>query len=114
MVGEHPFGEEHGAEQGTRHFRPGARVHVCGLYAGMCEDVVVVGRHRGSNRYVRMVVPARRLAGFRPERVYSPRVVALMEHRADGCLPIEDEASARAWAEVLPWWGPPHFGKPGS
>ena len=34
----------------------------------------MVGRHRGSQRFARLVVPLRHLTGFRVEAVYSPAV----------------------------------------
>lgn len=115
VIDERAFGKEERTVRGTKHFRPGGKVYVFGLYAGMCEAVVVVARHRGSNRYTRLVMRAAHLRDFRPKLAYSPRVLELMMYRADGCYIIEDEASARRWSEVLPWWGPPNYGRrPGS
>ena len=47
-------------------------------------SVEVVGHHRGSHRYVRMIVGNDRLTDFRAELVYSPYVISqLPEVRVD-------------------------------
>lgn len=102
VVDERPAGE--GGERtarGTKHFRPGTKVYVFGLYAGMCDSVVVVGRHRGSNRYVRMTIKAHYLTEFRPKVVHSPGVLGLMDYCPPGCVVITDEEDAKAWAANL-------------
>ena len=112
VVDERPVGE--GGERtvrGTTHFRPNTKLYVFALYAGMCDAVVVVGRHRGSNRYVRMTLKAHYLVRFRPKVVYSPRVLTLMDVSIPGCVVITDEENANSWAEALPLWGPPHYGR---
>lgn len=79
---------------------------VFGLHAGMSEDVAVVGRHRGSQRYVAMIVRAHHLRDFRPKLVYSPTMLRLMEEfDTGGCVTLDSEANAQAWAIALPQWG---------
>ncbi|MBC6462478.1 hypothetical protein [Actinomadura sp. HBU206391] len=61
--------------RGLRHFAAGARLWVLPAQWGDgWENAIVVGRHRGSRRYVRMVVPLRHLTRFRVRAVYSPTV----------------------------------------
>ena len=71
----------HGADgdlktSGTRHFSPGTKVWILPAEWGDgWDDALLVGRHRGSRRYVQMVVPLRHLREFRVEGVYSRAVM---------------------------------------
>lgn len=68
-----PYGALQG--WGTKHFPPGAKVYALSFFWGIAgERVIVLGRHRGSHRYVTMVVRTDFLANWRAELVYSPRV----------------------------------------
>jgi hypothetical protein len=59
--------------RGTRHFSPGTKVWVLPpRWGDGAERLVVIGRHRGSRRHVRMVMPRRHLTGFRAQGIYSP------------------------------------------
>jgi hypothetical protein len=61
--------------RGLRHFTAGARLWVLPPQWGDgWENAIVVGRHRGSRRYIRMVVPLRHVTSFRVRAVYSPAV----------------------------------------
>ncbi|MCA9623017.1 MAG: hypothetical protein KC731_28555 [Myxococcales bacterium] len=106
IIRERPFGPG-GSESraGTKHFRAGAKVFVIGLYAGMVEDVVVIGRHRGSRRYVRMVVRARWLTNLRLGRVYSPTARRLVDDAVSDGHPKLTEKEAREMLVALPHWG---------
>ena len=56
-TGRGPGGREIG--RGTKHFPPGAKVYCSPpLWGDGYERIRVVGRHRGSHRYVTMVVRA--------------------------------------------------------
>jgi hypothetical protein len=77
VLNERPYGPG-GAEvrRGTKHFAPGAKVHVFHYFWGMGgEQVTVVGRHRKSKRYITLVMRAAHLANWRAELVYSPHVI---------------------------------------
>jgi len=67
-------------QRGTKHFAAGAKVWVLPPHWGDGgEQVVVVGRHRGSRGpYVKMVLPADRLKNFRVQGVYSPALLAAL------------------------------------
>jgi hypothetical protein len=100
---ERPFGPG-GAEtrRGTRHFAPGAKVHVFNYYWGMAgESVTVIGRHRKSGRYITLVMPADHLANWRAELVYSPHVIRqVLAHGEFAGLPRGGPES-RARAEEI-------------
>ena len=77
IVQERPYGPG-GLEtrHGTKHFAPGAKVYcVLFFWSGPLTSVEVVGRHRGSHRYVRMIVEHDWLTNLKLELVYSPYVI---------------------------------------
>jgi hypothetical protein len=63
-------------QRGTKHFRSGALVYCStSLWGDGYENIKVVARHRGSNRYVTMVMRSAQLTNWRPKLVYSPHVI---------------------------------------
>ncbi len=86
IVKERPYGPG-GLEtrHGTKHFAPGAKVYcVLIFWDGPLTSVDVVGHHRGSHRYVRMMVQHEWLTDLKAELVYSPYIISqLSEAVAD-------------------------------
>ena len=76
VIYERRFGPG-GAEirKGTKHFAPGAKVHIVNFRGTGSEKVTVVGRHRKSHRYITLVTPLKWLVNWRVELVYSPHVI---------------------------------------
>ena len=72
--------------RGTKHFAPGAKVHVVDFHWGMAgERVTVVGRHRKSKRYITLTMRSAHLANWRAELSYSPHVIReALADRGDG------------------------------
>lgn len=67
-------------ESGTKHFPPKTKVYCFPAQWGDgYEKIVVIGRHRGSHRYVRMVIPSRHVTHWRMKQVYSPKVLRLIK-----------------------------------
>lgn len=65
---------------GTKHFPAGSKVYILHHFWGMGgERVTVVGRHRGSHRYVTMTISSEWLANWRTELVYSPHIIRLIK-----------------------------------
>jgi hypothetical protein len=54
--------------------------------------VEVVGRHRGSHRYVRMIVRGEWLENWHADLVYSPYVAKELQPYWDGTLASKEEA----------------------
>ena len=52
-------------------------------------SVEVVGHHRGSHRYVKMIVPHEWLTHFQAELIYSPYIISLLPTSR---LDIHDES----------------------
>lgn len=78
VVEERNFGPGGGERRrGTKHFAPGAKV--CAfpvLWGDGYEKIKVVGRHRESHRFVKMVIPSKWLTNWRAQLVYSPFLIA--------------------------------------
>jgi len=71
--------------KGTKHFAPGAKVYCSrALWGDGYEKVQVIGRHRGSHRFVKMIVSSKYLTNWRVELVYSPHVIRELEGHWDG------------------------------
>jgi hypothetical protein len=69
--------------RGTRPFAPGSKVFVRRIVRGEDGDVAeVVGRHRGSKRYVRMVVRPECLEDARVRVVYPARITPADQPKA--------------------------------
>jgi hypothetical protein len=97
-----PLGLER--RHGSKHFAGGAKVYVIDEFGGMCQNVVVVGRHRGSNRYVKMVLPVAYLERFRPRVLYSPTVTKMVaDHLGDRDRPSHREAADTRAATYAQW-----------
>lgn len=64
---------------GTKHFAPGAKVYVFPVsWDGWWDRGPVLGKEKGSGRYVRKVMGWEWLENFRCKRVYSPTVISWM------------------------------------
>jgi hypothetical protein len=110
VITERPYGPG-GLEtrQGTKHFRPGAKVYIIDWFPGMCEAVTVIGHHRKSNQLMKLVVRVETLVRFRPKLCYSPAVNSIIEeHFADEGGPHRlTKEFAEQLCEVLPRWKAP-------
>ena len=67
-----------GRRGGTKHFPPGGRVYVVTAWWSGAPDgrIPVVGKEKGTRRYVRKVISCVHLEHFRVKRVYSPTVIS--------------------------------------
>lgn len=64
------------AKRGTKHFAPGAKIYCFPVRWGDgYEKIDVIGRHRGSHRFVRMVISSQWLTNWKAQLVYSPFLI---------------------------------------
>ena len=86
VVLEREYGEHKEIRRGTKHFKPGAKVFILDFYWGMgADELVVMGRHRKSGRFIELSMASKHLANLRAELVYSPTVIkAVMAHHQFG------------------------------
>jgi hypothetical protein len=82
-----------GPSAGTKHFSAGTKVY-CERpqWGDGGERLWVVGRHRGSSRLIRIIMPANRLVNWRVQGVYSVAVYDLLR------VPWPDESRAAHFA----------------
>ncbi|MEH1907024.1 ankyrin repeat domain-containing protein [Nostoc sp.] len=75
VISEQPFGENHEIQYGTKHFSPNTKVYCSAqIWGDGYDKIVVVGRHRGSSKLVRMVIDEKRLTNWRARYVYLPKL----------------------------------------
>lgn len=68
-------------QRGLKHFSGSAKVYCFPpLWGDGYEDIRVVGRHRGTARLIRLVLPSRYLSNWRAKLVYEPRVLRLLTY----------------------------------
>ena len=104
MTHSRPAGQG-GAEtkRGSKHFPPGAKLYFRHMMGW--EDpadlprVEVVGRHRGSHRYVRMIVRGAWLEHWHADLVYSPYVAKELQPFWDGTP--ASKAKAEEYVELF-------------
>jgi hypothetical protein len=96
IVDEHSFGESKEIKKGTKHFSKGTKVYCFPpLWGDGYEKIQVIGHHKGSHRYVKMVVASKLLINWRVKLVYSPFVISEMNGYWDNSL------SSKKMAETL-------------
>jgi hypothetical protein len=77
MVRERPYGPG-GREirRGSKRFAPGAKLYCYpALWGDGYEQIQVIGRHRATHRYVKMIVNEKWLINWRVQLAYSPHVI---------------------------------------
>ncbi len=81
IVAERPFGPE-GSETvlGTKHFSPGTKVYCFPPQWGDgYEQIAVIGHHRGSKKFVTLVVNSKSVENWRAKVVYNPEVLRRLQ-----------------------------------
>lgn len=106
VVQERPYGPG-GVETrlGTKHFAPGAKVYIIDWYAGGCARIIVVGLHRKSKKFIRLVIDARVVENLRPKVCYTPAVIKkIKEHYSPERLKYLTKEFAETICQTLPYW----------
>lgn len=69
---------------GTKHFAPGSKVYLVTGYWGMGGmNVTVLGRHRGTHRFIKIDIRSDYLRNWRTELAYSPTVTKSLEEHGE-------------------------------
>lgn len=82
------------APEGRGRFAPGAKVWLSPWGWSFEGRASVIGRYRGSTRYIRMVMPYRRLTNFRARGIYSYAVLRKLTHLRPCQSRLEAERAA--------------------
>jgi hypothetical protein len=66
--------------RGTKHFSQNTKV-ICfpPKWGDGYENIMVIGRHRNSKRYITIIMPSKRINNWRMKRVYEPHVIREMK-----------------------------------
>ena len=92
-------------KNGLKHFRGGAKLYVIGAYAGLCDNLIVIGQHRKSRKYTRCVIKVNSIENIRVKQIYSPKVIELAtSFKGHGAHISIDEESAAELANLIPLW----------
>jgi hypothetical protein len=59
---------------GTKHFSPGTKVYIIDCFAGMTEDITVIGLARDTKRLITIVIRAEWVEHLRVKLCYNPKV----------------------------------------
>ena len=94
MRAERPYGPGgRETKRGSKHFAPGAKLYCFPVMWGDGYDQIqVVGRHRASHRYVKMIVSSSWLINWRVQLVYSPHVIRELWPHWSGATPAKESA----------------------
>lgn len=79
-----------GLRKGTEHFAPGAHVWVMEPRWLWNYRITVVGKKKGTHRYIRRVMDFRHLESFRAKRIYSPTIISWMRGERSWILNYSD------------------------
>ncbi len=80
IVQERKYGENHEVKLGTKHFSPGTKIYYApGHWGDGGENIVVIGKHRGSPKYIEIIMPRKHIENFRCQKVFKPEVLKLMD-----------------------------------
>jgi hypothetical protein len=73
------------APNGTKHFKPGAKVYAIDWATGTSEELVVIGHHRKSRQFLKAVVSVACVEQPHVEQIALPTVTTLVQkHVASG------------------------------
>jgi hypothetical protein len=106
IIRERPYGPG-GAEirLGTKHFAPGAKVYVIDWFAGTCARVTVIGLHRKSKKYIRLVIDVKLVETLRPKLCYTPAVIKkIHEHYSPTRIKWLTKEFAETLCKTIPYW----------
>ncbi len=59
---------------GSKQFSPGTKVYIIDWYAGMCQDITVIGLSRDTKKLITIVIRAEWIENFRVKLCYNPKV----------------------------------------
>lgn len=80
IVDEHATEIDKEIKHGTKHFSPNTKVYCFPtLWGDGYENIKVIGRHRKTSKNVCIVMPAKLITNWRPQKVYSPYILNVMQ-----------------------------------
>ncbi len=100
-----PFGE--GGELnriGDKLFRGGTKVYIIDWYPGMCENIIVIGMHRKTRKYINATISVKHVENLRVKLTYEPKIIEIIKYHFSPS-PIISKEKAENMCQVIPgWW----------
>jgi len=95
---------------GTKQFSPGTKVYIIDWYAGMCQDITVIGLSRDTKKLITIVIRAEWVENFRVKLCYNPKVCSKIKAYFD-----KEETGMQSYTEKfvndmfigIPQWNEP-------
>jgi hypothetical protein len=105
---EIPYGPQ-GSEikSGLKKFKAGAKVHIIGAFYGMGEDIIVMGQHRKSGKYISCVIKVNTVENLRVKKIYSKKILELLKNDKDYQIAqrgFSSKEKAEELAILIPKW----------
>ena len=92
-------------KSGLRKFKAGARVQIVGAFYGPAENIVVIGQHRKSGKFISCIIKANAVENLRIKLIYSPQVIEfLKDFKPNGAHMTTTEERALELMENIPEW----------
>lgn len=102
IVQEREYGKNHEIKHGTKHFSPGTKVYCApGHWGDGYENIIVIGKHRGSPKYSKLVMQRKLIENFRCQKVFKPVVLKLMNQNNDFW---DNSDNSRDWILKMAEW----------
>lgn len=93
IIGKYHWGQDKEIKNGTKHFRPGAKVYCVFMYGGMGHDSVrVLGKPRKASRFIDVVIRTCYIKNCRLQKTYDPKVLAFLKKHSGNSNPEMPES----------------------
>jgi len=90
---------------GTSKFKGGAKVQIVGAYHGMCEDVIAIGQHKKTGKFISCVIRANQIENLRVKMVYRPQMLEFLKSfKPNGACLTKTKEYAEQLASEIPVW----------
>ncbi|MGE8430270.1 MAG: hypothetical protein ACN6O7_20490 [Sphingobacterium sp.] len=95
---------------GTKQFSPGTKVYIIDWYAGMCQDITVIGLSRDTKKLITIVIRTEWIENLRLKLCYNPKVCSKIKAYFD-----KEETGMQSYTEKfvndmfigIPQWNEP-------
>lgn len=103
IIPSHIRGTEQTQQSGTSHFSPHTKVYCFPpLWGDGYENIKVIGRHRGSNKYACIIMPSKLITNWRLQKVYRPYILKVMKSQQGWTKSNTDKETILKMLEWLP------------
>lgn len=69
--------------KGTKQFSPATKVYIIDWYAGMCQDITVIGLSSDTKKLITIIIRAEWVENFRVKLCYNPKICSKIKSYFD-------------------------------